>query len=283
MKNSPILLLASLLALSILIVGIVSNATINRELPTLVASGADYYDRPRINNNGEIVWAQGAGGNNYIWSNLRGQISSGGQDRNPDINDSGEIIWRFGDGGQGPDGIMSNIRGLVYPESGGTIDPYYNTHRINNNGEIVWSRPVYLGPGLGWAEEIWSNTRGRLTYSSRWTVNRELAINDLGEVVYVSYNAQTTGYDIISTEQGFITNDTLWEWYPDINNQGEIVWYQTNPFHRFDEIWSNTRGIISADGEFPSINNLGEIVWQNGMVMIMKYTLALEGESLITI
>src|SRR3990172_11249221 len=81
---------------------------------TIVASGAEYYDRPRINDLGEIVWSQRIDGTNQIWSNVIGQVSIGPLDRDPDINNNGEIIWRYGDGGSGPNGIKSNLRGIIY-------------------------------------------------------------------------------------------------------------------------------------------------------------------------
>jgi hypothetical protein len=224
--------------------------------PVIVASGAQSYTKSRINNNGEIVWAQQNGGVSQVWSNLRGQISVGPNDHDPDINDRGEIIWRFGDGG-GPDGIMSNVRGLIYlsPGNGAPIDPYYDSHRINNNGEIIWSSN----------EEIWSNTGGQLTHSPMLTFNRETAINDSGEVVYASYRInsgppETITMNILSTTRGFITNDSFFNFknHPDLNNAGEVVWIQDG------EIWSNLRGRITfSNGTAfsPSINNNGEIVW----------------------
>ena len=236
-----------------------------------IASGADRYSRPKLNNNNEIVWAQTSEDVTTIWSNLREQVSYGSfgvPDNTPDINDHGEIIWRFGDGGQGPDGIESNLRGLIYYEEGGAIDPYYDTQRINNYGEIIWSKSLW---STGYrAEEIWSNERGRLTYSPQYAINRQTAINDSGEVVYVSYSAVTGNtYDILSTERGPVTNDPMWEWQPDINNSGEIVWAQKIPevgnLQKW-EIWSNIKGQITynnVNDEFPSINDEGEIVWQH--------------------
>ena len=234
---------------------------------TTVASGAESYSRPKISNNAEIVWAQKIGETRTVWSNQRGQISFGYLDNDPDVNDKGEIIWRFGDGGQGPDGIQSNLRGLIYSEQGGAFDPYYGTHRINNTGEIIWSRSLW--PTGYRAEEIWSNERGRLTYSPQYSNNRQTAINDSGEVVCVSYLGATGNtYDILSTEHGPITDDSMWEWQPDINNSGEVVWSQKIP-EAGDaqkwEIWSNKKGRITnnnVNDEFPSINDEGEIVWQ---------------------
>jgi hypothetical protein len=235
---------------------------------TTVASGAERYSRPKISNDAEIVWSQRAGETSTVWSNQRGQISFGHLDNDPDINDEGEIIWRFGDGGQGPDGIQSNIRGLIYSEQGGALDPYYDTHRINNTGEIIWSRSLW--PTGYRAEEIWSNYRGRLTYSPEYAINRETAINNNGEVVYRSYLGPTGNtYDILSTERGEITSDSMWEWHPDINISGEVVWSQKIPEvgdTQKWEIWSNKKGRITdnnVNDEFPSINDEGEIVWQH--------------------
>ena len=252
---------------------------------TIIATGAEYYDRPRVNNLNEIVWSQKVDGIVTVWSNKRGQISFGSfgvPDRDPDINDAGEIIWRFGDGGQGPDGIESNIRGLIYYEQGGSIDPYYDTQRINNNGEIIWSKPLW--PTGYRAEEIWSNDRGRLTYSPQYAVNRQPAINDSGEVVYRSYLGPTGNtHDILSTERGPITNDSMWEWHPDINNSGEVVWTKmpegAQPNNEY-EIWSNERGRITDNSVMdyaPSINDVGEIVWQSWDVRILVIPITCSG------
>jgi hypothetical protein len=245
------------------------------DAPTIVtvASGAEWYGSFRLNNNDEVVWSQRIDRKNdpsTIWSNKRGQISFNNFSHNenhPDINDAGEVIWRFGDGGQGPDGIESNIRGLIYYEQSNQIDPYYDTNRINNNGEIVWSRPIWTGSF--WVDEIWSNVRGRLTYSGYCTHNRRLAINDAGEVVYVSYrcNAPETNYfDIFSTERGQITRDWCWDRKPDISNRGEIVWERDIDCGGDDwQIWSTEKGQVTDNGranEHPSVNDNGEIVWQ---------------------
>jgi len=222
---------------------------------TIIATGTNL-SRPRINDNGEVVWSHKDDVQGYmIYSNMRGQISDGPKDRDPDINNDGEIIWRFGDGGQSANGIQSNLRGLIY--LGRSLDPYYDTHRINNESEIVYNRNLWrFGERV---EEIWSNTRGRLTYSPKSTRNRWCAINDSGEVAYVSYRNPLTNnlYDIISTERGVITNDHPYPHKrgPDINNDGEIVW------HEDGKVWSNVRGKI-GDGVNPSINDMGEIVWQ---------------------
>ena len=254
----------------LLICGVVQSA----EAPAIVivASGADGYGRPRLNNNDEIVWSQrSADDDTYtVWSNKRGQVSFNTffrYDKYPDINDAGEVIWRFGDGGQGPDGIESNFRGLIYYERGGNIDPYYDSNRINNKGEIIWTRWV---KSTGYrADEIWSNVRGRLTYSDGYTTNRQTAINDEGEVAYAKYKAYapvSNMYDIYSTERGQITQDGSRDWYPDINNSGEIVWQRDFDFTGDDfQIWSTEKGQVtdnSKNNTLPSVNDNGEIVWQ---------------------
>lgn len=217
--------------------------------------------RPRINDNGEVVWSHEDDVKGHtIYSSTRGQISDGPKDREPDINNDGEIIWRFGDGGgEGANGIQSDLRGIIY--LGWYRDPHYDTHRINNMGEIVYNRNLWrFGEKV---EEIWSNTRGRLTYSPDYTTNRRCAINDSGEVVYASYSSTDEYYDIISTERGVITNDHPYplKGGPDINNDGEIVWHEKGEGGVWS-VWSNVRGKI-GDGRDPSINDIGEIVWQS--------------------
>lgn len=225
----------------------------NAAIVTLDSSGT--CERPRLNNKGEVVWSKllGPGANYAILSSTRGYIVSGGNFREPDINDSGEIIWRFGDGGPGANGISSNVRGTIFTVMGG--GPYYDSQRINNNGEIICSRD---------SDRIWSNVRGYLTVAGQG--GRQTEVNDSGEVVYRCYKTHDGNtFDIYSTVRGNVTNDPLWSWNPDINNSGEIVWQRKVSDYSW-EIWSNRRGKI-ADGTDPSINNSGVIVWeQNGVI-----------------
>jgi hypothetical protein len=202
-----------------------------------------YVGCPRLNNYSEVVWSKYLGGYTHgIFSNINGLVSSG-LDRDPDINDHGEIIWRFGDGGQEANGIKSSRQGVIFTSTG--QDPYYDTGRINNTGEIIASRDG--------GAQVWSSTRGNLpTYG--W-LDRQTEVNDHGEVVSRGYYGPTGNVlDIYSTKRGAITNNAIWKDNPDINNIGEIVWDQNN------EIWSNLRGKIGS-GTNPAINDLGEIVW----------------------
>ena len=80
---------------------------------TILDSGG--VGRPRLNNYGEVVWAKSLGGYDYgIFSSNLGLIATGYVLMDPDINDNGEIIWRFGDGGQGANGVASNYRGIIF-------------------------------------------------------------------------------------------------------------------------------------------------------------------------
>ena len=212
--------------------------------------------RPRLNDHSETVWSQHdsiANEGYSIFSSERGLISSGFHLHDPDINNSGEVIWRFGDHGQGPNGIESNVRGVILASVHG--DPAGDTQRINNNGEIIATR----GGGV---QGVWSNERGYLPTPPVIALASE--VNDSGEVVYQLYSfpGNVPQYVIHSTERGVISSDSLWRRSPDINSHGEIVWQQrSNGFGSPFEIWSNIRGKI-GDGENPSINDTGEVVWQ---------------------
>jgi hypothetical protein len=216
---------------------------------TVVASTSTFrLSRPRINDVGEIVWSQRQTiGAETIYSNLRAPIVTNEISHEPDINNLGEIIWRFGNGGQNPNGIRSSVRGTVLQSIG--IDPYYDTQRINNNGEIIAGRS-------GNPERVWSSTRGNFANSADSFV-RETEVNDLGEVVYEGNNR------VYSTVRGAISATPFFGQNPDINNLGEIVWQQSLTLSSSSvwEVWSNVRGKL-GEGEFPAINDLGEVVWQ---------------------
>jgi hypothetical protein len=250
-----------------------SPAAVGQPCKTVtIATGTDSYGL-KLNNNDEIVWSQrNEDEDSYtVWSNKRGQISFNRfskYDRSPGINDAGEIIWRFGIAGQDRPGIESNIRGLIYSEQEGENFAYSGTHHINNGGEIIWISRLFLGQY--WATEIFSNERGRITFSTRGTRIGAPAINDSGEVVYITSELPSGSmerrYDILSSERGKITDDGIIKRNPGVNNMGEIVWEQfadtTFPY-KWD-IWSSVRGRITDNGTKnyePAINNSGEIVW----------------------
>ena len=242
---------ACIIGALVILVSICNNAQASSII--LLSGGLEYgldsgsVDRPRLNNYGEVVWSKRLEGSTYrVYSSSNGLVSSGINYRDPDINDHGEIIWRFGDGGSGPNGIESSLRGVIFTSA--HIDPYYDTQRINNNSEIIASR--YGG------SQVWSSTRGNLpTYGS---FDRQTELNDNGEVVSRVFNGPNGNtFDIYSTERGAITNDGIWQYNPDINNIGEIVWDQNG------QVWSDLRGMIGF-GSNPAINDLGEIVWSSG-------------------
>lgn len=69
--------------------------------------------------------------------------------------------------------------------------------------------------------------------------------------------AVATTYEIIQLSSTGSEN-----WYPDINNYGEVVWQGWDGQHT--NIYSNFRGKITnnnTDNHFPAINDNGEIVW----------------------
>jgi len=237
--------LATALFVGSLAGGLLAGATARAQDVTILDTGE--VERPRLNDLGEVVWSKRMGVDNYtIFSNVRSAIVAGGKFRDPDVNDAGEVIWRFGDGGSGPNGVESSVRGVLFTSVG--QDPYYDTQRITNDGEVICGRSG--------GAQTWSDRRGNLpTYG--W-FDREDEVNDLGEVVVRGYNGPTgETYDIYSTVRGAITSNATWEYNPDINDGGEVVWDQDG------EVWSSVRGFV-ATGVQPSINDLGEIVWTDG-------------------
>jgi hypothetical protein len=239
-------------------------------------------ERPRLNNAGEVVYTKRTGDQYQVWSSIRGRISAGPMDRDPDINDDGEIIWRFGDGGQGANGIASSSRGTLYSSTG--QNPYYDSQRINSSGEVVCSvenriysltRGNLSSPPTGSDRDSALNNLGEVVYRAyRWTgpafsiqstVQGVLfsldssylgypAINDAGEVVWTDQS------NVWSSTRGVIRTATNLDSRLAINAHGEVVWVEDR------QVFSSIRGQLTHDSVFksrPDINDRGEVAWLN--------------------
>lgn len=83
-------------------------------------------------------------------------------------------------------------------------------------------------------------------------------MNDLGEIVWSDESGHYDTREIFSSIQGQVTNNSVEDIFPEINNSGQIVWRQ------------RPNGSIILDGTpitatnpfgIPKINDSGEIVW----------------------
>lgn len=87
------------------------------------------------------------------------------------------------------------------------------------------------------------------------------SINNLDEIYYEKYD-ENGNPNVYSNEHGWLTESATGNLrYPDVNDNGEIVYSDFQEEHDSFQIFSNLRGLISQKGNTPSINNIGEIVY----------------------
>src|SRR6185369_11358688 len=127
---------------------------------------------------------------------------------------------------------------------------FWSGASINSLGEVVWSQYV-----SGYSQ-LFSSTRGQLTNDEAY--HDYPAINNLGDLVWVD-NGTIRGN--IAGQPIVVTSGQSWIGMIDINDRGEVVWPQDGGG---SNIYSNLRGQLTSDatGHYePAINNQGDVVF----------------------
>ena len=200
---------------------------------------------PKINAGGDVVWE---GLNNYpaeddweifLWTaldqipvNISNNVDA--DDVYPQINGNGDIVWESWDGTDWDIQFYEKSSGTSTPLTGGN-DGYDWNSQINDFGDIVWEGLRGVDSDLDWEIFFWPS-------------------GDPGPT-------RLTG-DTGSEDNG------AEDWYPMINNSGDIVWqsYADNDWEIFrrtalDQIPANISNNVNADDKFPKLNDNGDIVW----------------------
>ncbi len=182
----------------------------------------------QLNNAGEIVWTEWTEESSQVFSNRRGQISSGTRNWGVDINDSGQVVWQ-----QAPSSACTPKCWTILLDGEPVSKLGSYTARINNLGEVVWDS----------TNGIWSHRRGALVPEP----SAGPEISNEGEVVYRRSGAVPTIHSTVRGELG--RGD-----HAAVNDLGEAVWM------RDADVVSSTRELL-APGRFPDINNHGDVLF----------------------
>lgn len=196
---------------------------------------------PKINSGGDVVW--GGYTNDNVWEIFKrpglSQIpvnvsnNTGADDVYPEINNNGDIVWESWDG--------TDWDIYFYEESSGTTtaltgdnDGYDWNSQINDFGDIVWEGLRGVDPDLDWEIFFWPS-------------------GDPGPT-------RLTG-DIGSEDNG------AEDWYPRINNSGDIVWQSYDGYDwEILKVPAGTTTPVAVtdntiDDVLPKLNGNGDIVW----------------------
>ena len=227
-----------------------SSSTGNTFYLTLNTDGTAYVT-------GYIVQCSGTGG-----SSCATVVSSGStQQSSPSMNSLGEVVWAQYDSGSSQ--IYSSTRGQLTFDSN-----YHNSPSINKFGDVVWEQN-------GNIYGLMSGVVSQLTWSGGYVPS----INDHGEVVYINSG------QVYSTIRGQLTFDGNWHDRARINNNGDVVWAQSDSTG-YSQIYKLASGssvpvAVTTDPvmhESPSINDSGEIVWSQGDYYNMKIYSSTRGQ-----
>jgi hypothetical protein len=231
---------------------------------TQLTNNSFYDSYPKINANGWVTWLgtyTPFAHQVYLYNGTEVQriTSSSYSSENVQINDNGWVVWDR----NGQVWLFDGTQIVQISESGGT------NPRINNNGWIVWQGTEPEGQQI----YLYDGSAITLLMDPPAIEAGDARINDNGYVVW-SARPQSTGtsywriflYDGQSTI--VLTDGQSNALYPEINNNGMVVWRGANDEHTSTEIYlADAENIVRLTNnnfadEFPQINNLGQVVWQ---------------------
>ena len=234
----------------------------------ITTDGNNNFD-PSFNDKGDFVWNSYNGDKAYIrLCTAAGSVSTiwtcpslSMFNTNyvfPVINNLGQVAWRNYANYSLDENIYlysGGIATIVHTSSSFTALVGYTEplHSLNNNGDLVFSG----------SDGIWLKKSGAAAQQIG-PVNPYCRprINDSGVVAYAGDSAahNTAIYLYDGSAPHKITDDGI---YPQINNQGQVIWADTQGINLYDK---NFSGLVVpySNGEtlHPSLNSHGLVAWQ---------------------
>ncbi len=178
------------------------------------------------------------------------------------INSLGEVVWSQYDQASGWKQIFSSQRGQL------TADPSnHNSPALNNMDDLVWVEASDSYPYTYTLRGIIAGQPVVVATSQNWINKAD--INDRGEVVWNQPDSNNFS-QIFSNVRGQLTSGSVYHDMPSINNQGDIVYTQSDPAQPGPaQVYKLAAGAAtpvavtndSIDHQYPAINDAGEIVW----------------------
>ncbi|GFO66181.1 putative Ig domain-containing protein [Geomonas paludis] len=163
-----------------------------RGVPVIIANSADYIGEADLNDRGEVVWsAADSNGTRQVYSNLRGQLTSGPQQHGkPSINNAGDVVCLESDPMQpGPGRIVRIAAGSTVPVVVTTDPRNYRAAAINDSGEMVWAVNTFDN-GIP-AAQIFSSVRGVIVERVSNDIFT-LDVNNCGDIIYSAFDGGLT-------------------------------------------------------------------------------------------
>jgi hypothetical protein len=175
---------------------------------------------PRVNNQGQMVWAELVGDKAQIFfydgTNTTNITDDSRQNQNPMINDRGEMLWyRLHEPYDGTNDL------LLYRQSDGTtqtvsaaLKSNYNLYLLNNRGQVLY----VAADGL----HFWEAGTDTFIEPSEWV--KYPALNDQGQAAYEDTAHHLRLYDHRNGSKVTVDSSHHSRGFLQINECGQILW-----------------------------------------------------------
>jgi Tol biopolymer transport system component len=206
---------------------------------------------PQINRSGHIVWMGCPRGSVYEWDEDDWEIflydgndviqitDDSVYDAKPQISDDGRVGWQRCEGGSGLfceggdleiflfDGTTTTqITDNTWADGGGWLDPDL---RMSGSGQMVWTGCPNGAGGVCEDEEMeifMYDGTSVAQLTDDSLCDRAPQINNDGTVVWEKVDGDSEIFLFDGSATIQLTNDSYNDVSPDLNNQGQVVWYK---------------------------------------------------------
>ncbi len=223
-----------------------------------INDGEGYFQRPRLNNRGQIVYARADDGPDptrqiFLYDN--GQTTQitfdeRVENRMPDINDDGLIIWSRANGPAGPYGPTTEI--MLY-QDGVTwqlTDNEFSEHgaRLNNLGHAAWTGSMPPCPDGGVYDIFFYDGDSIRRITDGMSSNQGPKLNDLDQIIWTRHDTRCSGPDLGQAVMLYANRKTTQlspegadrPYAASINNHGQVAWSQDIGPCRWETlVWEN--------------------------------------------
>ncbi len=181
-----------------------------------------YWSPAKINEKGQVVWGDEAGNIHYYDGHETTTLGAGYE---PDLNDKGKVVWIGADVN-----TVMYYDGTTVAQFGSTPEHNFSDGRplINNKGQILYQNGRFLLSGQTFSSlSFFDNGHTTVIPTTLADVGITADLNDKGQFVWTTGRAESSRGEIFLYDNGVVTqltNNTVTDYDPKINNKGEMVW-----------------------------------------------------------
>lgn len=223
-----------------------------------ITDGDGYYRRPKLNNQGQIVYSRADDGPDhtsqiFLYDNgqtIQITFDERVENRNPDINEDGLIIWNRANGPADPYGPTTEIMlyqdGLTWQLTDNDFDEH--GARLNNLGHAAWTGSMPPCDDAGVADIFFYDGDSIRRITDGVSNNQGPKLNDLDQIIWTRHDTRCSGSDLGQAVMLYSDGDIIQvspegadnPYAGSINSHGQVAWSQDiGPCQWETLVWEN--------------------------------------------